>query len=164
MSLARPMALGAAALACIGSPGVVAPADSKVLGTYECRTGSSAALTLNRPPLIEENTPDKPAVRITVSSLDIKAKPQMEWWNSKTNTWKEEIGTELWISRVEVKDTFWAITFEGVFGDRLAAAASAMLSHFPGAAALVPSQKPVFVFTQLAPIFAGAGIYSCDKL
>jgi len=166
--LAQPM-FGFALLACTASLGHTAPAEKpdtgKVLGTYECHTGSLAAVTVDRPPHIEAHDTTNPVVRITVSSLDEKAKSEMKWWHAKDKAWAERPkGLHLWVKHVLFKDRYWTVTFEGASSDGVPALA--MLSNLPGRSTggSAPSERPVFIVAQLAAFFASAGAYTCDKL
>ena len=166
---AQPVVLGFAVLACTASHGHATPSDkpdvAKILGTYECHTGSSAGVTVDRAPEIKQTTPSDPALRITFSSLDEKSELKLLRWQSKEKTWSESRHSiKLWVRKTEFKDAYWAVLFEGGFGGSIFA--SAMLTNLPGAStrAATPSDKPVFALTQFASYFASAGIYACDKL
>jgi hypothetical protein len=168
LMVAHPMALGFAALACTASPGFAAPPNAadtaNVLGTYECHTGSAAAVLLDKSPVIEQRDRSNPGVRITVSSLDEMAKVGTRWWDAKERTWKERPrGAKYWVKRVDFKDTHWVVVFDGVGGDLTPA--SAMLSKIPSSTRDAPPRdKHVFSSTWLGPVFATASIFNCDKL
>jgi len=165
---AQPIPLGFAALACVASPGLSAPPNASdaasVLGTYECHTGSAAAVPLDRSPQIEQRDRSNPAVRITVSSLDEMAKAGTRWWDNKEKAWKERPrGAKYWVKHVTFKDNSWIVVFDGLGGDHTPA--SAMLSKLPSSTRdLPPKDRHVFSSTWLGPFFATASIFNCDKL
>jgi hypothetical protein len=166
--IAQPIAFGFAALVCAVSTGHAAPAEkpdvANILGTYECHTGTSVDVAVDREPQIRKSDAANPTMRITIASLDENAKPKMQSWDSRQKTWKETgPGFQLWVRRVEFKDVYWFINFEGV--DRLSQP-SAMLTNAPGASTRTasPSNKHVFAVTKLASFFASASIFACDKL
>jgi hypothetical protein len=140
---------------------LASPADDAaaagVLGTYECNAGSSAAVVPNQPVKIEEYTSSSPLLRLTISS---SPKADLSWWDKSKQTWKDDPSTDLKIKQIEVKEKYWAVTFEGSFGDRLPAAVSGYLSWFDG----LTKSKPTLVLTQTSPLFAGASALLCDKL
>jgi hypothetical protein len=137
---------------------------AKLLGTYECNNGHSAAVAIGLPqPRTDSYTPARPMLRLTLKSTTINAKPDLLWWNEKDKAWKEDISTELVIKRVEVTDKYWAIVFEGAFGDRLPGIVAGMLSYFSSS---VPTAraKPNLVISQYSAMFAGGTAVECDKL
>jgi hypothetical protein len=133
-------------------------AAAGVLGTYECNAGSTAVVLASQPVKVHEHTPSNPLVRVTVSSAP---KADLLWWDKSKQIWKDDPSADLKIKQIEVKEKYWAVTFEGTFGDRIATAVSGYLSWFDG---LAQSAKPTLVLTQTSPMLASASALSCDKL
>jgi hypothetical protein len=132
-----------------------------VLGTYECNVGSSAVVLATRPIKVDEYTSSNPLLRVTISSAP---KADLLWWDKSKQTWKEDpAAADLNIKQIEVKDRYWAVIFEGAFGDRIPATVSGSLSWFADDP-LFKTKKPTFVLTQMSPFFAQAGALLCDKL
>lgn len=129
-----------------------------VLGTYECKAGSTAVVLPNQPVNIHEHTSSNPLVRLTIVS---SSKVASLWWDKSKQAWKDDPSADLKIKQIEVKEKYWAVTFEGTFGDRIATAVSGYLSWFDG---LAQSIKPTLVLTQTSPMLASASALSCDKL
>ena len=127
-------------------------------GTYECNAGSTAVVVANRPVKIDEYTSSNPLLRITIAA---SPKPDLLWWDKSKQTWKDDPSADLKIKQIEIKEKYWAVTFEGSFGSRIGAAVSGSLSLFDG---LTQSIKPTLVLTQTSPLFASASALLCDKL
>jgi hypothetical protein len=139
-----------------------APADAAtvagLLGTYECNAGSSAFLLPGKPADVEEYTTSNPLLRLTIAS---SSKAEVLWWDKDKRIWKDDPSAALGIKQVEIKDEYWAVTFEGSFGSRIGTAVSGYLSTFAG---LTQPNKPMLVLTQTSPILASASALLCDKL
>jgi hypothetical protein len=140
---------------------LASPADDAaaagVLGTYECNVGSSAVVLPNQPVKVDEYTSSNPLLRLTISS----SKADLLWWDKSKQTWKDDPSAQLEIKHIEVKEKNWAVTFEGLFGERLPAAVSGHLSQFEGP---IGFAKPTLILTQTSLLFAGASALLCDKL
>jgi len=141
----------------LGSPADDAVAAG-VLGTYECNAGSTAVVLPKQPVKVDEYTSSNPLLRLTIVS---SSKADVLWWDKSKQTWKDDPSANLKIKQIEVKEKFWAVTFEGSFGSRIGTAVSGYLSWF---AELGQSNKPILVLTQTSPILASASALVCDRL
>jgi hypothetical protein len=111
----------------------------------------------------KEFTAERPFVRLVLSSTDVKTKAELHWWNEKERTWKDDPAAELRIKQSEIREKYWAITFEGTFGDRLPAIGSAYLSSFAEGDALGADNKLMLIISVSSLLFAGAGAFKCDR-
>jgi hypothetical protein len=135
---------------------------ARVRGTYECNSGTTAIVVVNKPVDVEQHTPSNPLLRITVGptpALDLL------WWDKDKHDWKADPSATLTIKQIEATEKYWSVIFEGTFGDRIATAVSGSLSWFPGLKAMGMPEKPTLALTQWSPIpFASASALVCDKL
>jgi len=134
----------------------------RVQGTYECNSGSTAIVVVNRPVDVEQHTPSNPLLRIAVGPT---SKLDLLWWDKEKHDWKFDPSASLTIKHIDATEKYWTVIFEGTFGDRIAAAVSGSLSWFADQKALGLPEKPTLALTQWSPLpFASASALVCDKL
>ena len=136
-------------------------AAAGVLGTYECNSGSTAIVNATQPIKVDEYTASNPLLRVTITSAP---KAAVLWWDKDKRNWNDDPSTDLKVKQIEANEKYWAVSFEGSFGDRIATAVSGSLSWFAYMKVSGQSDKPILVLTQSSPVFAAASALLCDKL